>query len=197
MSNVKCLQSISLKNGGVITTSQANKEGISNERLRSLVKSGELERVAFGIYMLPDEFIDKMFIAQLRCPKIIYSHETALYLHDLTDRDPISYSVTVPTRYNPHPLVKDGFKIFSIKSDLHEVGKIELKTMFGNTVIAYDMERTICDCLRSRNQMDIAIITDAMKRYVRHKEKNLTSLMHMSDMFKVNKSLRSYLEVLL
>lgn len=116
------LQSVLKQNGGIVTTAEANEVGISNERLRLLVKSGDLERVIFGVYILPDEFADKMYIAQLRRPKIIYSHETALFLHDLTDRDPINYSVTVPTGYNATRLQENGFTVFMIKRELHEVG---------------------------------------------------------------------------
>ena len=191
------LQSILTKNGGTVTTAQANEVGISNERLRLLVKSGELERVSFGVYISPDEFADKMYAAQLRRTKIIYSHETALFLHDLTDRDPISYTVTVPTGYNATRLREAGFMVFTIKRELHEVGVTQLSTMFGNEVIIYGLERTVCDCLRSRNQMDIAVVTDAIKRYARRKEKNLNTLMQMAEMFNVTKPLRSYMEVLL
>lgn len=191
------LQSILMQNGGLITTAQANEVGISNERMRLFVKSGDLERVAFGIYVLPDEFADKMYISQLRRPKIIYSHETALFLHDLTDRDPINYTVTVPTGYNATKLKEDGFTVFTIKRELHEIGVTKLTTMFGNSVIAYSLERTICDCLRSRNQLDIAIVTDAIKRYTLRKDKNLNTLMQMAEMFQVVKPLRSYMEVLL
>ncbi len=191
------LQSILMQNGGMITTAQANEVGISNERMRLFVKSGDLERVAFGVYVLPDEFADKMYISQLRRPKIIYSHETALFLHDLTDRDPINYTVTVPTGYNATKLKEDGFTVFTIKRELHEIGVAKLTTMFGNSVIAYGLERTICDCLRSRNQLDIAIVTDAIKRYTLRKDKNLNTLMQMAEMFRVAKPLRSYMEVLL
>ena len=191
------LQSILTQNGGTFTTAQANDVGISNERLRLLVKSGELERVSFGVYVSPDEFTDKMYTIQLRRPKIIYSHETALFLHDLTDRDPISYTVTVPTGYNATRLREDGLKIFTIKRELHEVGITRLSTMFGHEVTVYGLERTICDCLRSRNQMDIAVVTDAIKRYARRKEKNLNTLMQMAATFGVTKPLRSYMEVLL
>lgn len=191
------LQSILMQNGGMITTAQANEVGISNERMRLFVKSGDLERVAFGVYVLPDEFADKMYIFQLRRPKIIYSHETALFLHDLTDRDPINYTVTVPTGYNATKLKEDGFSVFTIKRELHEIGVTKLTTMFGNSVIAYGLERTICDCLRSRNQLDIAIVTDAIKRYALRKDKNLNTLMQMAEMFRVAKPLRSYMEVLL
>jgi predicted transcriptional regulator of viral defense system len=191
------LQSLLTKAGGTVTTAQANEAGVSNERLRLLVKSGDLERAAFGVYILSDEFADKMYIAQLRRPKIIYSHETALFLHDLTDRDPVGYTVTVPAGYNAVKLREESFTVFTIKRELHEAGTTEIMTMFGHTVVAYGLERTICDCLRSRNRMDIAVVTDAIKRYARRKDKNLNTLMRMAETFGVAKLLRSYMEVLL
>ena len=191
------LRTLLMQKEGTVTTAEANKIGISNERLRLLVKSGELERAAFGVYVLPDEFIDKMYIAQLKRPKIIYSHETALFLHDLTDRDPISYAVTVPAGYNIAQLRKEGFTVYSIKRELHDLGVTKLTTMFGYIVIVYGLERTICDCLRSRNRMDISVVTDAVKRYVLRKDKDLYTLMKMSETFGVSKLVRSYMEVLL
>lgn len=191
------LRALLMQKEGTVTTAEANKIGILNERLRLLVKSGELERAAFGVYVLPDEFIDKMYIAQLKRPKIIYSHETALFLHDLTDRDPISYAVTVPAGYNIAQLRKEGFTVYSIKRELHDLGVTKLTTMFGYIVIVYGLERTICDCLRSRNRMDISVVTDAVKRYVLRKDKNLYTLMKMAETFGVSKLVRSYMEVLL
>lgn len=114
-----------------------------------------------GVYILPDKFADKMYIYQLRRSKIIYSHETALFLHELTDRDPISYMVTVPTGYNPTRLQQDGFTVFTIKRELHEIGVIKITTIFGNSVAAYDTERTICNCLR----IPIAITTSVLVHY--------------------------------
>ena len=191
------LQNILQQNGGTISTAEANAVGISNERLRLLVKSGEVERVAHGVYISPDEFLDKMYVAQKRKSKIIYSHETALFLHGLTDRDPINYTITVPTGYNAKSLIDDGFTIFSIKRELHGVGILSLETMFGNTVVTYNLERTICDCIRSRNYMDIVVVTEAVKQYVKRKDKNLNLLMSMAETFRVTKILRGYMEVLL
>jgi len=191
------LQIVLQENGGVITTTGANAAGISNERLRLLVKSGNLERVAHGVYISSDDFMDKMYVAQLRRPKMIYSHETALFLHGLTDRDPISYTVTVPSGYNAKAIVEDGITVFKIKRELHGLGAVQMETMFGHRVTAYGLERTICDCIRSRNKMDIAIVTDAVKRYVKRSDKNLNVLMEMAEKFRVTKPLRSYMEILL
>jgi len=191
------LKSIMLQSGGIFTSAQANSVGVSNERLRLLVKAGELEKLSFGVYASPDELVDKMYITQLRKPKVIYSHETALYLHDLTDRDPIKYSVTVPTGYNAMRLRSENITVYTIKRDFHSIGATQLSTIFGNKINVYNMERTICDCLRSRNQMDIAIVTDAVKRYATRKDKNLNALMDMAEKFKVTKLLRNYMEVLI
>jgi len=191
------LQTILQQNGGAVTTAQANAVGVSNERLRLLVKSGYLERAAHGVYISPDDFLDKMYVAQQQRPKIIYSHETALFIHGLTDRDPISYTVTVPTGYNTKKLRADGFIVFTIERELYEMGAVQMKTIFGHIVTSYGLERTICDCIRSRNQMDIAVVTDAMKRYARRSDKNLNVLMQMAEAFRITKPLRSYMEVLL
>lgn len=191
------LKPILTQNGNTITTAEANAAGISNERLRQLVKRGVLEHPTFGVYVLPHDFVDRMYATQQRRPKIIYSHETALFLHDLTDRDPISYSVTVPTGYNTVKLREEGFTVYTIKRDLHTVETTEVETMFGHTVRVYTMERTICDCLRSRSRLDVTLLTDALRRYVRRKDKNLNTLMKMAKTFRVEQPLRHYMEVLL
>ena len=71
------------------------------------------------------------------------------------------------------------------------------KTPFGHSVPVYDMERTICDLLRSRNNIEMQVFQDALKQYARRKDKNLRTLMKYASMFHVEKILRPYLEVLL
>jgi predicted transcriptional regulator of viral defense system len=149
-------------NFGTITTAQANAIGISNERLRLLVKGGRLERVRHGVYGLVDDLPDGMHVLQQRRPKAMFSHETALYLHELTDRDPLRYSVTVPRGYNTKDLRAEGLEVYTVKKELHLLGATQVQTVFGNTITAYGIERTICDCIRSRNKLDIAMVTDAV-----------------------------------
>ncbi|MDR1522762.1 MAG: type IV toxin-antitoxin system AbiEi family antitoxin domain-containing protein [Endomicrobium sp.] len=185
------------KKGGILTASEANAVGISNERLRLLVKDGVLERVAYGIYASHDILPDKMYIFQKRRPKLIYSHETALFLHNLTDRDPINYSATVPSGYNTKGLKKDGLTVFFIKSDLYKKNIVTMETSFGHKVSVYGLERTICDCIRSRNQMDIAVVMQALKQYSKRKDKNISLLMRIAGEFEITKILRGYMEVLL
>ncbi|NLK75608.1 MAG: abortive phage infection protein, partial [Clostridiales bacterium] len=111
MTGVNRLKKLIQKHGGIITTSIVEKNNIHREYLNSLVKEGELERVSRGVYITPDVWEDRLLINQLKRNRMIYSHGTALYLHDLTDRDPLKYVVTVPQGYNPSRLKEEGFII--------------------------------------------------------------------------------------
>ena len=61
----------------------------------------------------------------------------------------------------------------------------------------YDMERTICDVLRSRSHIEMQTFQDALKAYARRKDKDLRTLVRYARLFRVEKILRQYLEVLL
>lgn len=185
------------KSGGIITTKLVESNHIHRQYLSKLVREGKLERVAYGVYITPDAWEDKMAIYQLRKDKIIYSHETALYLLDLTDREPLVYSVTVPYGYNASRLKKEGLTIHTVKRELFEFGVCIKKNAFGNNIKTYDMERTICDILRDRNNQDADTVADALKRYSNRQDKDINKLMKYAGAFRVENILRPYLEVLL
>ena len=69
------------------------------------------------------------------------------------------------------------------------------QTPFGHTVPVYDMERTICDLIRSRSRIEIQVFQSALKQYARRKDKNLRALMQYAAMFHVEKMLRQYYSV--
>ena len=156
-----------------------------------------LEQAAHGVYVSPDTWTDAMYILHLRCNQAVFSHETALFFHDLTDREPLKYTITVRTGYNPSRLQEDGFQVYTIKKELHEVGITTMQTSFGHAVPVYNMERTICDLLRSRKNVEMQVFQDALKQYAKRKDKNLRMLMKYAAMFHVENILRPYLEVLL
>jgi len=99
--------------------------------------------------------------------------------------------------YSTTRLKAEGLSVYTIKPELYEVGLTTGQTPFGHTVPVYDMERTICDLLCSRNNMEIQTFQSALKMYARRKDKNLRTLMRYTGMFRVKKILRQYLDVLL
>jgi hypothetical protein len=126
-----------------------------------------------------------------------FSHETAAYLLDLSDRTPLFYSVTVPTGYNATSLRANGAKVFFMKRELYPLGSTTIKSPHGNNIRAFNLERTICDLLRSRNRVDIQLVNDALKRYVKKKEKDLDLLYNYAKQFGIQRIVRDTIEVLL
>lgn len=182
---------------GMLQTSQAVARGIVKPIFYEYIKERKLEQVAHGIYVSEDTWIDAMFLLHLRCGQAVFSHESALFFHDLTDRESSPYAITVRRGYSTTRLKAEGLSVYTIKPELFDVGVSSGQTPFGHTVPVYDMERTICDLLRSRSRIEIQTFQGALKAYARRKDKNLRALMQYAGMFKVEKILRQYLEVLL
>ncbi len=185
------------ENGGTIRTAQIVQEGISKPAFYDYVCEKGYYKAGPGIYSSPDSFSDEMYILHIRFKQAVFSHESALYFHDLTDREPLNYTLTVKTGYNPSRLTENNIKVYTVKSDLVNMGLTEMETPFGHSVPVYDLERTVCDIVRSRSHIEIQVFSDTLKRYAVRKDKDLDRLMEYASAFHIEKLLRQYMEVLL
>lgn len=182
---------------GTLLTSDLEKFNIPRTYLSILERKGEIERVSRGVYTTAASIEDEMFSFQAKYKSSVFSHETALFLHDLTDRSPLFFSVSVPAGYHSALLNQSGHKVFYIYRRLFDLGVVSMESPHGNEIRVTNLERTICDVLRSRNQMDIQIVNDALKRYVKKREKNIDLLHRYAQKFRIEKIVRVYIEVLL
>ena len=80
------LAAIANKNGGIIETKTAAQRGISKAMLYKLCKAEKIHRIVKGQYVLPEDMQDELLSISRRSGKIIFSHETALFLHGISDR---------------------------------------------------------------------------------------------------------------
>lgn len=193
----KKIEDFAKRNNNIIRTSQFLQLGISKPTIAKYVRSGELERLAHGIYAITDTVIDDMFIFSLKCKHSIFSHESALFLNNLSERTPFRLTVTIPSNKMLPLAMRNTCDCFYIKTNLFNLGIIEKKTTFGNLVRCYNAERTICDILRSRSRIDEETVVAAIKNYARSKAKDLFRLYEYSKTFKVSAQVRKYMEVLL
>jgi predicted transcriptional regulator of viral defense system len=182
---------------GILLAADLAKHDIPRTYLSILERNNEIQRIARGVYSAVDTLMDEMVSLQYRYKNAVFSHETALYLWELTDRTPLFYSVTVPSGYNATSLKASGTKVYYIKSNLFSLGLATIKSPHGNEVKTYNLERTLCDVVRSRNQMDDQFVNEALKRYVTRKDKNIDLLYRYAAQFRIQKIIRPYIEVLL
>ena len=191
------LAAIASEHGGIIEAKIAAQRGISKAMLYKLCKEEKIHRIVKGQYILPDDMQDELLSISKRSDKIIFSHETALFLHGISDRTPFEHTVTAPSGCIPSAAIKAECKVYYIKPDLFDLGRTMLETPNGNQVQAYDLERTVCDVIRSRNKLGTETFLAALKMYAASPKKDLNKLNTYAKKMRVDKVLRQYLEVLL
>lgn len=184
------------RSGGVVRTDDIVKAGYSKTTVVNIVKAGVLERVAHGIYVRPGEMYDEMYVIQLRSRRIVFSHETALWLNGLSDREPFEYHVTIPTGAPLGGLLRTACRCHYVSGELHGVGMVKRKTAFGNEVQCYDAERTICDIVRHEKRVGVEALVGGIKAYVQSDAKDLIRLMETARLFGVDKEISRYMGVL-
>ena len=197
MKNEEKLIKLINENLGLILSSQVDKEKISREYLSILVEKGVIERLARGVYLTKDAFDDEIFRLQARFKKGIYSHGTALFLHDLSDRTPLNYTMTFPNKYHAPALKEENVRVFYVNKKYHNLGIEKSFSPLNREIETYSIERTIVDIIRSRNSIDSDMINTALNQYVKRKDKNINLLIQYAKVFRIEKIIRLKIEVLL
>ncbi|HHU02725.1 MAG TPA: transcriptional regulator [Christensenellaceae bacterium] len=188
-----------LTKNSVITNRDAKNMGIGRHILSDLANKGKIERIRPGVYQRAGEIADDFIMISSNSKRIVFSHKTALYLHDLSNRTPNIFHISVPQGYNASHIKKryGNLQVRYIKKELHPIGITDIETPLGNTVKVYDMERTICDIILDREKMDKQIFIDGLTRYFKRTDKNLRTLIKYSRQFNIESEIRRYVEVLL
>lgn len=169
------LKSIARANNGILTTRMIEPLNISRHYIALLEHNKELEKIARGVYTLTDTITDDFFVFQQKYSKAIFSHMTALYLHQMTEEIPYKYTVTVPNNYHNQSLNQDC-KVFFTNDKIYNLGACQIKTPNGNLVVAYNTERCICDIIKNQSKLDFEQVKKSIKQYAQRKDKDLVRL---------------------
>ena len=194
MKTIDKVKNIIEKNNGIVYTSELTKNNIPRQFLKELEQSNYIEKVVRGLYVKKGIQLNEFFVMQQKYKKGIYSHNTALYFYNLTDRTPLKLDLTFPSNIR---LKNELLNVHYIQKSKYELGVAELQLNDGTAIKLYNMERTICDVIRDRNKIDSQIFNTALKEYVKHKDKNLIRLYKYAKEFNITEILKKYMEVLI
>lgn len=185
------------KNGGYITTKEVVKNKLNRMALKRLCDGGLLERISKGYYSLPNNIDDCYFKIISKSKNAVFSYTTALFLHDLSDRTPVYFEITVPQGYGGTLQNIDTVSLHYVNNSLLNLGIETIKSPFGMDIKCYDIERTICDIIKDRNHMDKEIYTKALKEYAKRKDKDILKLTKYSKKLKIEKEVVEIMQVIL
>lgn len=193
-SNIEIIKSIMKMNNGYITSKELSNFGIHRMYLNIMKEKGMIEKVGNGIYIDSSKIEDSYFVFNLELPNIIYSHMTALYFHGLSIKAPNDkYDITVPNNYFNYKI--KNHNVFYVDKDIYKLGLIQVKTPMGNEVRTYDLERCMCDIIRSKNRMDLEHVKYAIREYLKRKDKNLNKLSEYAERLGIKEEVMNYMEV--
>lgn len=193
-SNIEIIEELMRVNNGYITSRIISELGIHRMYLNIMKEKGIIEKIGNGIYIDSSKIEDNYFVFNLELPNIVYSHMTALYFHGLSIKAPNDkYDITVRKNYNSKHLKKHN--VFYVDKDIYELGLTEVETPMGNKVRVYDIERCICDIIRSKKRMDSEHIKYSVREYIKRKDKDLVKLSTYADKMGIKEEVMNYVEV--
>ena len=191
-SNIEIVEELMKKNNGYITSKELDMFDIHRMYLSIMQEKGIIEKVSPGIYIDSNKIEDNYYVFSLSMPNVIFSHMTALYFHGLSIKAPNDvYDITVKRSYNSNHLRKHN--VFYVDNDIYELGLTEIETPMGNKVKTYDVERCICDIIRSKNRMDSEHVKHSVREYLKRKDKDLVKLSLYAEKLGVKEVVMGYL----
>ena len=183
------------KNEGVLTTKDATAAGIPRIYITKLVRKGIIERVRAGVYLNSEAFGDEFYLFQLRYPKAIFSHNTALYFYNMTERTPSHIEITVLRGYNAHRF-PDNYLVYYITKKKFDLGITSMQSPQGRTVKCTDLERTLCDIIRNNKSLDLETRNKSIKEILRSGKLDEKKLSSYAKILRCSKQLNMIREIL-
>lgn len=186
------------KRKGVIGASDLKTLGISRNYLYSLNREGKLQKVARGLYELPDNQTTEhstLIEVMKRVPNAVVSLISALSYYDLTTQLPHEVWITVPRGAWRPKIEYPALNLTYASKEIYSYGISKFK-INGVEIKIYSPAKTIVDCFKFRNKIGLDIAIEALKRAWESKKVSMDELTKAAQVCKVAKIIRPYLEAI-
>jgi len=183
---------------GVFKTRDVRKLKIHTRNLSAMVNQGLLEKISRGTYRLsgrPQENPDIVNVAS-RVPKGVVCLISALAYHGLTTQIPREVYLAAARGTEMPRLDYPPIHLFRFSKEALDSG-IETHIIEGVPVRIYNPEKTLADCFKFRGKIGLDTAIEALKMYIRSKNKDINKLITYAKICRVENIMRPYLESLL
>ena len=187
------------KNGGILRTAQALREGIHPGTLYAMRDSGALEKVSRGVYRLADSpplVNPDLVTVAARVPGGVICLISALAFHELTTQIPHEVHLALPRGAEEPRLDHPPIKTYRFTGEAFTEG-VEVHELDGVGVRIYSPEKTLADCFKFRNQVGLDTVVEAVRFYRERRRIKVDELMRYAGICRVKNIIRPYLEAIL
>jgi predicted transcriptional regulator of viral defense system len=183
---------------GLIRSRDLSAHGLPRMTLTRLTRSGQLERVAPGVYALPDRDVSEHHgLAEVakRVPHGVVCLLSALRYHGLTTQEPFEVWLAIDRKARKPTLTHPPLRIVRFSGAALNSG-VESRELEGVTVRLTSPARTVADCFRYRAKVGLDVALEALREYLEQHKGTLDELWAAADVAHVRTILRPYLEAL-
>ena len=190
------LQKLFAENNGYLARKQVPDKTIYNYLL-NLVNEGVVERIKHGVYFYEIASQDNTMIdVEKIVPGGVLCLYSAWMYYGLTVQIPQSFSIAIEKNRKVSLPDYPPITLYYWKQEYYEMGIIA-QSISGYSLKIYDVEKSVCDAVKYRTKIGMETTSEILKTYLKRKDRNLTKLIGYAKNMRIEKVLKTYLEILL
>lgn len=183
---------------GIIGAEDLEAEGLPRRYLSRLEKRGELERVARGLYALPEREITEhhdLAVAARRVPGGVVCLLSALRFHELTTQAP--FEVWMALEEGGWEPKEDAVPLRTVhmSAESHAAG-VEEHTAWKVPAKVYSPAKTVADCFKFRSLVGTGVALEALHAFRRERAGTMDDLWRFAEICRVQNVMRPYMEAI-
>jgi predicted transcriptional regulator of viral defense system len=170
--------------------------GLPTIALTRLVQAGKLQRVARGLYGLPNAaHSEHRSLAEVavRVPKGVVCLLSALRVHEIGTQAPFEVWIAISQHTMAPRIDSPAIRVVRM-SDAALIDGVERRTIDGVTVPVFNVARTITDCFRFRNKIGLDVAIEALRDGWRQRKFEIDDLWRYATTGRVANVMRPYIE---
>jgi predicted transcriptional regulator of viral defense system len=183
----------------VLRAADVRQQGYPPQLLLSLHQAGKLQRVARGLYSLPNveltEYQTALEVCQ-RVPKAVLCLLSALQFHALGTQMPHEVWIALPEGTQTPALDYPTLRITRLRGAAYSDG-VETVVAHGAPIRVYSVAKTVTDCFKFRNKVGLDVALEALKEAWRKRKITMAEVHHFAKINRVEKVMQPYLEAVL
>jgi predicted transcriptional regulator of viral defense system len=163
-----------------------------------LVRSGRIQRIARGVYALPDyregEHAALLAVSR-RAPEVVFCLLTALRFHELTTQSPGEVWIAIPNKARPPRLDYPPLRVVRYSDRSLHAGTVT-RRIDGIMITITGIEKTVADCFKFRNKIGLDVAVEALREARASKEFDRDAFWRFANIDRVANIVRPYMEAL-
>jgi predicted transcriptional regulator of viral defense system len=183
---------------GLLRARDLTSNGIPRAYLRQLEEEGKLEKVAAGLYALPElELTEHHSLVETakRIPHGTVCLLSALRFHGLTTQAPFQVWLAIDVHAWRPKASTPPLRVVHMSGAALRTG-VEVHRIEGVDVPVFNATKTVVDCFKFRNKIGLDVALEALRDLKKTKTFNHDELWRMAKVCRVANVMRPYLEAL-